>query len=81
MRFDRWQRSFSLESNDPLELAERILCRPARLEQEWTDGRGRQLRLYVPADDRRILATDEIITRQDGDRWRRVRFVDRPRRG
>lgn len=52
---------FDLRAEDPKRLAERILARPARLELEWTDKDGRKMR-FVPEDDERIMAIDEILT-------------------
>lgn len=57
-------------------LAEQILTREARLVQSWKDGEGRELRLYVPVADDPVMVTDEIILRQQGRLWRRVRFVE-----
>jgi hypothetical protein len=62
-------------------LAEQILTREARLVQSWKDGEGRELRLYVSVADDPVMVTDEIILRQQGRLWRRVRFVERPSDG
>lgn len=62
----------------PEKLVETILARQARLELEWTDKEGHEMRVYVPNEDGTLVNTDEIITRRDDGLWRRVWFVDRP---
>ncbi len=72
--------TFAFREEDPKQLVERVLSRPARLELEWTDEEGRKTRVYLPDDGRTQLWIDQIVMQEDRGVWRRVKYVDTPTR-